>query len=106
MGYFVEYSIPSADKGEEFEFPVSEKHSGYTIPLTETDAEVVHAPELPARSRVLGATLAEAQEAAEQVINHSRATEALLFEDPDNSTVAGSGTLVCKYSQNQGWARP
>jgi hypothetical protein len=106
MGYFVEYHIPAADEDEDFEFPVSEEHSGYTIPLSETDAEVIHTPELPARSGVLGATLEEARKAAEEIIGHSRATEALLYDDPENSTESGSGTVVGRYTQGGGWTTP
>jgi hypothetical protein len=106
MGYFVEYHIPAGDEDDEFEFPVSEEHSGYTIPLTETDAETVRTPDLPARSGVLGASLAEAQKAAEEIIGHSRATEALLYEDPENSVESGSGTVVGKYTEGGGWAAP
>lgn len=106
MGYFVEYHLPPADDDDEFEFPVSEEHSGYTIPLSETDAEIVRAPELLARTGVIGASLTEAQAAAEEIIGHSRATEALLYEDPKNSTESGSGTVVGKYTQGGGWTAP
>lgn len=106
MGYFVEYNIPASDDDEDFEFPVNEAEPGYTIPLSETDAEIVHTPVLPARTGVAGATLAEAQEEAEEIIRHSRATEALLYEDPENSAESGSGRVVGTYTEGGGWAEP
>lgn len=103
MAYYLEYSIPAPRNDAEFTFPVSDEHSGVTVPLTETDAPVVAAPELPARSAVTGATLAEAKAAAEEVIGHSRAAELLLYEDPSDSLEAGSGTLISRYTEGSGW---
>lgn len=104
MAYFLEYTVPAAANGQEFYIPASETESGYTIPLSETDAEAVHTPELPVRSSMIGVTLADAKEAAQEVIGHSRAGRAsLLFEDEINSTAASSGTLVATYIEGAGW---
>ncbi|MFD1213007.1 hypothetical protein ACFQ36_13260 [Arthrobacter sp. GCM10027362] len=105
MGYFVEYHIPPGDD-EDFEFPVNGEEPDDTIPLSQTEAGTVHAPDLLARTLVAGATLAEARQAAEEIIGHSGATEALLYEDPENSTQSGSGTVVGTYTQGGGWAGP
>lgn len=106
MAYYVEYEIPAGPQNEQFEMPVSEEQSGYTIPLTETDAPVIDTDELSARSGVFGATLAEAKTAAEEIISHSKATRASLYEDPSNSTSMGVGTLVAEYAQDAGWSEP
>jgi hypothetical protein len=103
MTYFLEYTIPTPPENAEFEIPHSEIHTGGTIPLTEIDAEVIHTPELPARTGILGATVPEAKLEAEQLINHSRASEASLYFDPSNSLQSGVGTLVAKYSEGSGW---
>jgi hypothetical protein len=103
MTYFLEYTIPAASPDAEFEFPHDEINSGTTIPLTQTDAEVVHTPELPARTGIIGATAPEAKLEAEQLITHSRASEASLYFDPSNSLQPGVGTLVATFSEGQGW---
>jgi hypothetical protein len=103
MNYFLEYTVPTAPEDTEFEFPHNEIQSGTTIPLSETDSEIVHTPELPARTGIIGATIPEAKLEAEQLINHSRATEASLYEDPSNSLQAGVGTLVATYVEGRGW---
>ncbi|WP_457972422.1 hypothetical protein [Arthrobacter sp. D1-17] len=103
MNYFLEYTVPAAPEDAEFEFPHNEIQSGTTIPLSETDSEIVHTPELPARTGIIGATIPEAKLEAEQLINHSRATEASLYEDPSNSLQAGVGTLVATYLEGRGW---
>ncbi|PTT59112.1 hypothetical protein [Arthrobacter sp. HMWF013] len=102
MTYFLEYTIPAAPDAE-FEFPHDEINPGTTIPLSETDADVIHAPELPARTGIVGATAAEAKLEAEQLITHSRATEGELFFDPSNSLQAGVGTLVATFVEGSGW---
>jgi hypothetical protein len=103
MTYFLEYTIPAAADDAEFEFPHDEINSGTTIPLTQTNAEVVHTPELPARTGIIGATVPEAKLEAEQLITHSRAAEASLYFDPSNSLNAGVGTLVATFSDGRGW---
>lgn len=103
MNYFLEYTVPAAPEDAEFEFPHNEIQSGTTIPLSETDSQIVHTPELPARTGIIGATIPEAKLEAEQLINHSRATEASLYEDPSNSLQAGVGTLVATYLEGRGW---
>jgi hypothetical protein len=103
MTYFLEYTIPAAPEDAEFEFPHDEINSGTTIPLSETDAEVVHTPELPARTGIIGATVPEAKLEAEQLITHSRASEASLYFDPSNSLQTGVGTLVATFSEGRGW---
>ncbi|MFJ5694847.1 hypothetical protein ACIP9X_13445 [Arthrobacter sp. NPDC093125] len=103
MNYFLEYTVPAAPDDAEFEFPYNEIQSGTTIPLSETDSEIVHTAELPARTGIIGATVPEAKLEAEQLINHSRATEALLYEDPSNSLQSGIGTLVATYVEGRGW---
>lgn len=103
MNYFLEYTVPAAPDDDEFEFPHNEIQSGNTIPLSETDSEIVHTPELPARTGIIGATIPEAKLEAEQLINHSRATEASLYEDPSNSLQSGVGTLVATYVEGRGW---
>lgn len=103
MNYFLEYTVPPAPDDPEFEFPHNEIQSGNTIPLSETDSEIVHTPELPARTGIVGATIPEAKLEAEQLINHSRATEASLYEDPSNSLQSGVGTLVATYVKGRGW---
>lgn len=103
MTYFLEYTIPAASEDAEFEFPHDEINSGTTIPLSETGAEIVHTPELPARTGIIGATVAEAKFEAEQLIVHSRATEGSLYFDPSSSLQAGVGTLVATFSEGRGW---
>jgi hypothetical protein len=82
MNYFLEYTIPAAPDDAEFEFPHDEIRPGTTIPLSETNADIVHTPELPARTGIIGATVPEAKLEAEQLITHSRATEASLYRGP------------------------
>ncbi|MEZ2390171.1 hypothetical protein AB6813_11595 [bacterium RCC_150] len=103
MTYFLEYTIPSASADAEFEFPHDEINPGITIPLTQTNAETVHTPELPARTGIIGATVPEAKLEAEQLITHSRATEAALYFDPSNSLQTGVGTLVATFTKGGGW---
>ena len=50
MNYFLEYTVPAAPDDAEFEFPHNEIQSGNTIPLSETDSEIVHTAELLART--------------------------------------------------------
>lgn len=103
MTYFLEYTIPAPANDAEFEFPHDEISPGTTIPLTQTKADVVHTPELPARTGIIGATVPEAKLEAEQLITHSRATEASLYFDPSNSLIAGVGTLVATFADGRGW---
>ena len=103
MTYFLEYTIPAASGDAGFEFPYDEINAGTTIPLTQTHAEVVHSPDLPARTGIIGATVPEAKLEAEQLITHSRATEAALYLDPSNSLQAGVGTLVATFAEGRGW---
>jgi hypothetical protein len=103
MTYFLEYNIPAASDDAEFEFPYDEINAGTTVPLTQTDAETVQTPELPARTGIVGATVPEAKLEAEQLITHSRASEAALYFDPSNSLQAGVGTLVATFSEGRGW---
>lgn len=103
MTYFLEYTIPAASDDAEFEFPHDEINTGTTIPLSETDAEMVHTSELPARTGIVGATVPEAKLEAEQLITHSRASEAALYFDPSNSLQEGVGTLVATFTEGRGW---
>lgn len=103
MTYFLEYTIPAASDDAEFEFPHDEINTGTTIPLSKTDADVVHTPELPARTGIIGATVPEAKLEAEQLISHSRASEATLYFDPSNSLQAGVGTVVATFAEGSGW---
>jgi len=103
MTYFLEYTIPAAPGDAEFEFPHDEINPGSTIPLSETDAEVIHAPELPARTGIVGASASEAKLEAEQLITHSRAIGGELYFDPSNSLQAGVGTLVARFVEGSGW---
>ncbi|WP_045731990.1 hypothetical protein [Pseudarthrobacter chlorophenolicus] len=103
MTYFLEYTIPAASSDAEFEFPHDEINSGTTIPLAQTDAEVVHSSELPARTSIVGATVPEAKLEAEQLISHSRASEAALYFDPSESLGTGVGTLVATFTDGGGW---
>ena len=103
MTYFLEYTVPAAPGDNEFEFPHDEINSGDTVPLTQTNAEVVHTPNLPARTGIIGATVPAAKLEAEQLITHSRASEASLYFDPSNSLQAGVGTLVSTFTEGQGW---
>jgi hypothetical protein len=103
MNYFLEYTVPAGPDNAEFEFPYDEIRTGNTIPLSETDAEIIHTPELPARTGIVGATIPEAKLEAEQLIIHSRATEGSLYEDPSNSLQAGVGRLVATFVEGRGW---
>ncbi|UZX02061.1 hypothetical protein F8G81_05070 [Arthrobacter sp. CDRTa11] len=103
MTYFLEYTIPAPSDAAEFEFPHDEINAGTTIPLAETNAEIVHTPELPARTGIVGATVPEAKLEAEQLITHSRATEGSLYFDPSDSLQAGVGTLVATFVEGRGW---
>lgn len=103
MTYFLEYKVPAASDQEEFAFPHDEIRPGTTIPLAQTDADIVHTPDLPARTGIIGATLAEAKLEAEQLITHSRATEATLYDDPSSSLQAGIGTRVATFKEGRGW---
>lgn len=103
MTYFLEYIVPAAPGESEFEFPHDEINSGTTVPLTQTGAEVVHTPDLPARTGIIGATVPEAKLEAEQLITHSRASQASLYFDPSDSLQAGVGTLVATFSEGRGW---
>lgn len=103
MTYFLEYTIPAAADDAEFEFPHDEITTGTTVPLGETDADVVRARELPARTGIVGATVPEAKLEAEQLISHSRATEGTLYFDPSNSLQTGVGTVVAAFSEGRGW---
>ena len=103
MTYFLEYTIPAGPDAAEFEFPHDEINAGTTIPLAETDAEIIHTPELPARTGIVGATVPEAKLEAEQLITHSRASEGALYFDPSNSLQTGVGTLVARFTEGRGW---
>ncbi|MBT2248890.1 hypothetical protein JHV56_09295 [Arthrobacter sp. BHU FT2] len=103
MTYFLEYTVPAASSDGEFEFPHDEINPGTTVPLSQTDADVVHAPELPARTGIVGATVPEAKLEAEQLIANSRASEASLYFDPSDSLQAGVGTLVATFTEGAGW---
>jgi len=103
MTYFLEYTVPAAPDNAEFEFPHDEIQTGTTVPLSETDAEIVHTPELPARTGIIGATVPEAKLEAEQLITHSRATEATLYDDPSNSLQSGVGNVVATFVEGRGW---
>ena len=103
MTYFLEYTVPAGPGDTEFEFPHDEINSVTTLPLAETDAEVVHTPNLPARTGIIGATVPEAKLEAEQLITHSRASEASLYLDPSNSLQVGVGTLVSTFTEAKGW---
>lgn len=103
MSYFLEYTIPAGPDDADFAFPHDDINSGTTIPLTQTNAEVVHASELPARTGIIGASVPEAKLEAEQLIAHSRAPGASLYFDPSDSLQPGVGTLVATFSKGQGW---
>lgn len=103
MTYFLEYNIPPAPDDAEFAFPHDEINTGTTVPLSETAAEVIHTAELPARTGIIGATVPEAKLEAEQLITHSRATEATLYFDPSDSLKAGVGTRVATFKEGRGW---
>src|SRR4051794_6389857 len=102
MTFYIEYSVPT-ERQEGAEIPVSEQESGYTVPLTETDAPVVRANQLPARSSVTGADLDGAKTAAELVLSHSKAKEAKLFEDEEGRLESGSGKLTSVFDEGEGW---
>lgn len=101
--YFLEYTVPAAPDNAEFEFPYDEIQTGTTIPLSETDAEIIHTTELPARTGIISATVPEAKLEAEQLIMHSRAAEATLYEDPCNSLKSGVGNIVATFLEGRGW---
>ena len=103
MSYFLEYVIPAGQGDGDYEFPVSEEHRGYTVPLTEVDAEVVHTDRLPVRTEVFGASLDEAKTAAEEILSNSKASQARLYDDPTESRQQGAGTLIANYAQGSGW---
>ena len=103
MTYFLEYTVQAPTGEEEFAFPHDEIAPGTTVPLSQTDADTVHTPELPVRTGIIGATAAEAKLEAEQLITHSRATEATLYFDPSNSLRAGIGTRVATFKEGRGW---
>lgn len=103
MTYFLEYTVQAATEEEEFAFPHDEVATGTTVPLAQTDAEIVHTPDLPVRTGIIGATVPEAKLEAEQLITHSRATEATLYFDPSNSLRAGIGTRVATFKEGRGW---
>ena len=103
MTFFLEYTIPTAPDEADFEFPHDDIRAGTTIPLSETNAEIVHAPELPARTSIIGATVPEAKLEAEQLILHSRCSEAALYDDPSNSLQEGTGILVSTFTKGEGW---
>ena len=103
MSYYMEYAVPADPDEGNFEFPVSEEQRGYTVPLSETDAEVISTDTLPVRTEVFGASLAQAKEAAESILSHSKADQARLFDDPDDSMQPGAGTLVASYTESDGW---
>lgn len=103
MTYFLEYTVPAASDQEEFAFPHDEISPGTTVPLAQTDADIVHTPDLPGRTGIIGATPAEAKLEAEQLITHSRATEATLYDDPSNSLRLGIGTRVATFKKGRGW---
>lgn len=103
LSYYLEYVVsPDPDEGH-FEFPVSEEQRGYTVPLSETDADVISTDSLPVRTEVFGASLAEAKEAAESILSNSKADQARLFDDPDDSMQPGSGTFIAVYTKSDGW---
>lgn len=103
MSYYLEYTVPAGPEEDGFEFPISDERSGETIPLTETDADVVHTDSLPVRTEVFGASLAEAQQAAESILSNSKARQARLFDDTTDSLQPGAGTLVARYTEGAGW---
>lgn len=102
MTFYIEYSVPA--EGGDADLPVNDAEPGDTVRLTQVPAEHIHTAELPVRSAVYGASLAEAKEAAEEVISHSRATRAELYDDETDSLDAGSGRLVARYSEGGGWS--
>jgi hypothetical protein len=103
MTYFLEYTIMPAPDKAGFDFPYDEIRTGTTVPLAETDAEIVHTPDLPVRTGIIGATVPEAKLEAEQLILHSRASEALLYDDPSSSLREGIGILVATFTEGRGW---
>jgi len=103
MSFYLEYIVPPEQGESGYDFPQSEEHRGYTIPLSETDAETVHVGQLPVRSEVYGAGLDEAMAAAEEILGNSKASRAELYDDPNDSLQRGSGTLVASYTEGAGW---
>lgn len=102
MAYFLEYVVPADDGGEGIAFPVSEQERGYTVPLTETDAEVIRSEELPIRTSILSSSIADAKVEAEEILRHSKAETGFLYDDSSDSDQSGSGELILKYGQS-GW---
>jgi hypothetical protein len=101
MAYFLEYLVPSVD-GDAVAMPVTD-HPEPTIPLRETDAEVVAAPAMPVRTAVLASSVDQAKAAAEEILSSSKATEAVLYDDPEHSLDSGSGRIVASYRETGGW---
>lgn len=102
MAYFLKYLVPAESGGAEV--PVDDANDGFTIPVSETAAHVVHLDTLPARSRILAGTLDDARAEAEQLLLHSKADAGELFEDPDDSLDAGSGRRVGSFREGSGWS--
>jgi hypothetical protein len=94
---------PHADDGTQNQGAGCEINADTSVPLQKTEANVVHTPELPARTGILGATDSEAKLEAEQLITHSRAREGSLYFDPSSSLQAGVGTLVATFVEGRGW---
>jgi hypothetical protein len=103
MTFYIEYSVP-AEGQEGAQIPLNEQEPGYTIPVIETQVAAVRVSQLPARSAVTGADLEGAKAAAEEILSHSKATEARLFEDEDGSLDFGSGKLTSVFSEGEGWS--
>lgn len=103
MTFYIEYTVP-AEGQEGARIPLNEEEPGYTIPVAENEAAAIRVSQLPARSAVAGTDLGGAKAAAEEVISHSKAKEARLFEDEEGSLEAGSGRLVSVFSEGQGWS--
>ncbi|WP_372698742.1 hypothetical protein [Arthrobacter sp. JSM 101049] len=103
MSYYLEYTVPAGSEEDGFEFPVNDEQRGETIPLTETDADVVHTDSLPVRTEVFGASLPEAQQATESILPNSRARHAKLYDDSADSLQPGAGTLTARYAEGTGW---
>lgn len=103
MTFYIEYSVP-AEGQEGARIPLNDQEPGYTVPVAETEAAAVRVSQLPARTSVAGADLEGAKAAAEEIINHSKAKEARLFEDEDGSLESGSGELVSVFSEGTGWS--
>ncbi len=100
MAYFLEYLVPAENGGAEV--PVGTGDG--TVPMSETAGRVVHLDALPARSRLGAGTLDSARAEAEELLRHSKADAAELFEDPEDSLDAGSGRRVAGYREGSGWS--